>query len=76
MEYGVALGGSAVYLASEGYDRRRFQGYDVFGMIPEPGEQDDEKSKAALSCDSVRSVEGSWWRGLLWLSGESVRSSV
>lgn len=46
VEFGVALGGSAVYLASEGYSERRFQGYDVFGMIPEPGEQDDEKSKA------------------------------
>lgn len=46
VEYGVALGGSAVYLASETGGRRRFLGYDVFGMIPAPGEQDDEKSRA------------------------------
>ena len=46
VEYGIALGGSAVYLASEIYGRRRFHGYDVFGMIPPPGEQDDDKSKA------------------------------
>jgi O-methyltransferase len=45
VEYGVALGGSAVFLASE-TNGRRFRGYDVFGMIPAPGEQDDEKSKA------------------------------
>jgi len=46
VEYGIALGGSAVYLASEINGSRRFHGYDVFGMIPAPGEQDDEKSKA------------------------------
>jgi len=46
VEYGIALGGSAVYLASEINGSRRFHGYDVFGMIPPPGEQDDEKSKA------------------------------
>jgi len=46
VEYGVALGGSAVYLASEIDGQRRFQGYDLFGMIPPPGEHDDQKSKA------------------------------
>jgi O-methyltransferase len=46
VEFGIALGGSAVYLASECHDGRRFHGYDVFGMIPPPGEQDDAKSKA------------------------------
>lgn len=46
VEYGVALGGSAVYLASEIDEERRFHGYDVFGMIPVPGDQDDEESKA------------------------------
>jgi O-methyltransferase len=45
VEFGIALGGSAVFLASECHDGRRFHGYDVFGMIPPPGEQDDEKSK-------------------------------
>jgi O-methyltransferase len=46
IEYGIALGGSAVYLASERGAERRFRGFDVFGMIPAPGEQDDQKSKA------------------------------
>lgn len=46
IEYGIALGGSAVYLASELDGRRRSHGYDVFGMIPAPGEHDDEDSKA------------------------------
>jgi O-methyltransferase len=46
VEYGIALGGSAVYLASEIDGGRRFHGYDVFGMIPAPGEQDDEQSNA------------------------------
>ena len=45
VEYGVALGGSAVYLASETRERRRFRGYDVFGMIPAPGERDDDRSR-------------------------------
>ena len=46
VEFGIALGGSAVFLALECHDGRRFHGYDVFGMIPPPGEQDDAKSKA------------------------------
>ena len=45
IEYGIALGGSAIYLSSETDERRRFRGYDVFGMIPAPGEQDDERSR-------------------------------
>jgi O-methyltransferase len=53
VEYGLALGGSGVYLASERNAPRRFHGYDVFGMIPAPGEKDDEKSKARY--DEIRS---------------------
>jgi len=45
VEFGIALGGSAVFLARE-CDGRRFLGYDVFGMIPPPGANDDAKSKA------------------------------
>jgi asparagine synthase (glutamine-hydrolysing) len=44
LEFGIALGGSAVYLVSE-MGARRFRGYDVFGMIPAPGEHDDDRSK-------------------------------
>jgi O-methyltransferase len=45
VEYGIALGGSAVYLVSETGARRHFRGYDVFAMIPAPGERDDDTSK-------------------------------
>ncbi len=45
VEFGVALGGSAIYLASELDRGRVFRGYDVFEMIPPPSERDDEKSK-------------------------------
>lgn len=47
-EFGMALGGSGILLAS-GATRagRRFHGFDVFGMIPPPtSDRDDEKSKA------------------------------
>ncbi len=44
LEAGVALGGSAIVLASRLDDtpgiRRRFRGYDVFGMIPAPSDRD------------------------------------
>jgi O-methyltransferase len=39
VECGIALGGSAVLLASLAPDRA-FHGYDVFGMIPPPSEND------------------------------------
>jgi O-methyltransferase len=47
LEFGVALGGSAILLAEECTNGRSFHGFDVFGMIPPPThEKDDEKSKA------------------------------
>lgn len=44
-EFGVALGGSAIVLGTSLDGRRCFDGYDVFGMIPPPGEKDGEDSK-------------------------------
>jgi asparagine synthase (glutamine-hydrolysing) len=44
LEFGVALGGSAIMIASSCPARRAFHGYDVFAMIPPPGPQDDERS--------------------------------
>jgi asparagine synthase (glutamine-hydrolysing) len=45
VEFGVALGGSAI-LISRHANGRQFHGFDVFGMIPEPtSEKDDTKSK-------------------------------
>jgi asparagine synthase (glutamine-hydrolysing) len=46
MEFGVALGGSAILLAQAAGEGRRFFGLDVFAMIPPPtSEKDDAKSK-------------------------------
>jgi asparagine synthase (glutamine-hydrolysing) len=53
IEYGIALGGSAIYIASELDEGRSFHGYDVFGMIPSPTDKDDEKSKARY--ETIRS---------------------
>ena len=40
LEAGVALGGSAIVIASHLEGPRHFHGYDVFGVIPEPGDAD------------------------------------
>jgi asparagine synthase (glutamine-hydrolysing) len=39
-EAGIALGGSAIFLASLMGEGRRFHGYDVFEQIPAPSERD------------------------------------
>ena len=46
LEFGVALGGSAVVLARHAKAGRQFHGFDVFGMIPPPqSPHDDDKSR-------------------------------
>ena len=46
LEFGVALGGSAILMAQQCANDRSFHGFDVFGMIPAPDhEKDDQKSK-------------------------------
>jgi O-methyltransferase len=46
IEAGVALGGTSILIASEMPSNRKFSGYDVFGMIPEPkSNKDDTRSK-------------------------------
>jgi asparagine synthase (glutamine-hydrolysing) len=44
LEFGVALGGSAILIASNVPQGHAFHGYDVFGMIPPPGPKDDKRS--------------------------------
>lgn len=44
IEYGVALGGSSIFITSHLKSNRRFVGYDLFGTIPAPGLNDDQKS--------------------------------
>lgn len=47
IEFGIALGGSSIFLAKHLDDKRSFHGFDVFGMIPAPSsEKDDVHSKA------------------------------
>ena len=46
IEAGIALGGSAIIIASLMENKRIFHGYDVFEMIPPPTEEDDNKSQA------------------------------
>jgi asparagine synthase (glutamine-hydrolysing) len=48
LEFGVALGGSAILIAEAAQRAgERFAGFDVFGMIPPPAsEKDDAQSKA------------------------------
>ncbi len=60
LEFGVALGGSAVLLAKRARAAgRRFWGFDVFGMIPPPtSERDDEKSKARYDVIASGRSEG------------------
>lgn len=46
VEFGVALGGSAILIAGHACNGRHFHGFDVFGMIPPPtSDKDDAKSK-------------------------------
>lgn len=44
LEIGVALGGSAIVIASRAEERRTFHGYDVFAMIPPPGPEDGPRA--------------------------------
>ena len=44
-EFGIALGGSAIYLARRAKGRR-FLGFDVFDMIPPPSERDGDDTHA------------------------------
>lgn len=44
VEYGVALGGSAILIATRMAPGRRFVGFDLFGTIPPPTDADGEES--------------------------------
>jgi asparagine synthase (glutamine-hydrolysing) len=65
-EFGVALGGSAILIA-ELAKGRRFHGFDVFAMIPEPASaKDDEKSRqryAVIQSGASRGLDGGAYYG-------------
>jgi len=68
VEFGVALGGSAIFLASELDDGRAFYGYDVFQTIPPPGVHDDNKSHeryAVISCGNATGINGQQYYGYM-----------
>jgi O-methyltransferase len=60
VEFGVALGGSAIVLAKQAtLGGRSFHGFDVFGMIPPPtSEKDDRKSRDRYQKIVSRESEG------------------
>jgi asparagine synthase (glutamine-hydrolysing) len=65
LEFGVALGGSAIYLAQEAGERG-FTGYDVFGMIPPPGEKDERDSQeryARIASGAAKGLGGDTYYG-------------
>ena len=65
IEFGVALGGSAILIATAAKGKRRFLGFDVFGLIPEPSsEKDDETS--SIQGDCCRGIARDW-RNLAWM---------
>jgi asparagine synthase (glutamine-hydrolysing) len=58
VEAGVALGGSAILLASQMGADRCFHGYDVFGRIPAPSERDDAKSQERFAVIASGQAKG------------------
>lgn len=59
VEFGVALGGSGVILAHRSSPTRRFIGFDLFGMIPPPtSNNDDRKSRDRYSVIASGAAEG------------------
>jgi hypothetical protein len=66
VEAGTALGGSAIVMATAKARRRPLKVYDVFGMIPPPGEhdgQDVHERYAAITGGAARGVGGETYYG-------------
>jgi asparagine synthase (glutamine-hydrolysing) len=67
LEFGVALGGSGVMLASHMGPTRKFHGFDVFGMIPPPtSDKDDAASKRryeTIQSGQSKGIEGGEYYG-------------
>jgi asparagine synthase (glutamine-hydrolysing) len=68
LEFGVALGGSSIVIATEARaQQRHFAGFDVFAMIPPPtSDKDDAKSKdryAVISGGKSKGIGGDQYYG-------------
>ena len=67
LEFGVALGGSAILIASYA-GAAAFHGFDVFAMIPPPGPEDDARSHARfaeISAGRSRGIGGEAYYGYI-----------
>ena len=58
LEFGVALGGSAIIAATQMGAERSFVGYDLFGLIPPPSERDDDRAHARYAVIASGRSEG------------------
>jgi hypothetical protein len=66
IEAGTALGGSAIVMAAAKAPERPMKVYDVFGMIPAPGEEDGEdvhERYATIAAGEARGVGGQTYYG-------------
>ena len=66
LEAGTALGGSAIVMAAAKAPERPMKVYDVFGMIPAPGEQDGEdvhERYGTIAAGDARGVGGETYYG-------------
>lgn len=66
MEAGCALGGSAILMAKTKKPGRELQVFDVFGMIPPPGEKDDadvHERYETISSGKSRGIAGDTYYG-------------
>ena len=66
IEAGTALGGSAIVMAAAKAPERPMKVYDVFGMIPAPGEQDGDdvhERYATIAAGDARGVGGETYYG-------------
>ena len=66
IEAGTALGGSAIVMAAAKAPERRMKVYDVFGMIPAPGERDGpdvHERYATIAGGAAKGVGGDTYYG-------------
>lgn len=76
-EFGIALGGCAIILASQLPDRR-FHGYDVFGQIPAPSDKDGEDTHQrfdVIASGQARGIEGDAYYGYIDNLYDEVKNS-
>jgi len=78
VEFGVALGGSAICIATQLDGSRRFLGYDVFGMIPPPSDRDGagpNERYAVIKSGRSEGIGGAPYYGYVPDLLEAVRSN-